>query len=339
MRMMPLAFLPWRSLLLAVVTLFGVAVISFVLLRVVPGDPVAMMIAPGASEADIAALRASYGLDRSIPVQFAIWLGHALTGDFGTSISMRQDVTHIIAERLPATIELALFALLVALALGIGTAVLTTLARRRLVGSMVDNANGILLAVPDFVWALAFVVLFGVVLPILPISGRVDPRLPLDFATPFIFFESLLRLRFAVTLDVLSHMIMPAMALALPLAAVILRVLKGALEVEAHQDYALLARIRGKSRLRVTLEETLRNALIPTLSLTGVQFTFLFGGTVIVERIFAYPGIGNLAIDAVINRDLPLIQGLILTFGLVFILINLAVEASFGLLNPRLRHG
>ncbi|WP_407716658.1 ABC transporter permease [Mangrovibrevibacter kandeliae] len=339
MRMMPLAVLPWRSLLLAAVTLFGIAVISFVLLRVVPGDPIAMMIAPGASAADIAQLRASYGLDRSIPVQFLIWLGHAITGDFGTSISMRQDVVHLIAARLPATIELTLLALVIALILGIGTAVLSTLSRRRLVGSAIDNSNGVLLAVPDFVWALAFVVLFGVALPVLPISGRVDPRLSIDFATSFILIESLLRLRFDIALDVLSHMIMPALALALPLAAVILRVLKGALEAEAHQDYALLARIRGKSRLRVTLDETLRNALVPTLALTGVQFTFMFGGTVIVERIFAYPGIGNLAIDAVINRDLPLIQGLILTFGLIFILINLAVEASFGLLNPRLRHG
>lgn len=328
-----------RQVVFAIVTLFGVAVVSFVLLRVVPGDPIAMMIAPGASAEDIARLRAAYGLDKGLVAQFVIWLGHALTGDFGTSISMRQNVVHLIAGRLPATIELTLTALAVGLALGIGAAVVSTLGTRRLVGSTVDNANGILLAVPDFVWALAFVLLFGVAWPILPISGRVDPRLAIDFTTSFLLIESLLRLRLDIARDVLAHMIMPAMALALPLAAVILRVLKGALESEALQDYALLARIRGASRLRVTLRETLRNALIPTLALTGVQFTFMFGGTVIVERIFAYPGIGNLAIDAVINRDLPLVQGLILTFGLIFILINLAVEASFALLNPRLRHG
>ncbi len=328
-----------RKTLAAAVTLFGVAVVTFVLLRVVPGDPIAMMIAPGASDADIARLRASYGLDKTIPEQFVIWLQHALRGDFGTSISMRQDVMGLIGNRLPATIELTLLALAVALVLGIGTAVLATLSRRSWPGALIDNGNGILLAVPDFVWALAFVILFGVALPILPISGRVDPRLSYDFLTGFTLIESVLRLRLDIAGNVFSHMIMPAMALALPLAAVILRVLKAALETEQHQDYALLARIRGMSRLRVIVQETLRNALIPTLALTGVQFTFMFGGTVIVERIFGYPGIGNLAIDAIVNRDLPLIQGLILTFGLIFILINLAVEASFALLNPRLRHG
>ncbi|MEJ2623935.1 MAG: ABC transporter permease [Pseudolabrys sp.] len=327
-----------KKAIAAVITLFGVAVVTFVLLRVVPGDPIAMMIAPGASKADIARLRADYGLDKSIPEQFLIWLQQALHGNFGTSISMRQNVMTLIGNRLPATIELTLLALVIALALGIGTAVLATLSRRSWPGVLIDNANGILLAVPDFVWALAFVILFGVALPILPISGRVDPRLSYDFATGFTLIESILRLRFDIAGNVLSHMIMPAMALALPLAAVILRVLKSALETEQHQDYALLARIRGMSRLRVIVQETLRNALVPTLALTGVQFTFMFGGTVIVERIFGYPGIGNLAIDAIINRDLPLIQGLILTFGLIFILINLVVEASFTLLNPRLRH-
>lgn len=330
--------LPAR-LLLAALTLFGVAVVSFVLLRVVPGDPVAMMIAPGASPEDVARLRASYGLDRPILTQFAIWLGQALSGDLGTSISMRQGVVRLIGARLPATVELTSFALLIALLLGGGGAVLASLSRRRAVSVAVDNGNGILLAVPDFIWALALVVLFGVALPILPISGRIDPRLATGFATNFTLVEALLRFRLDVAADVLAHMLMPALALALPLAAVILRVLKAALEVEAVQDYALIARIRGKSRLRIILQETLRNALVPTLALTAVQFTFMFGGTVIVERIFAYPGIGSLAIDAVINRDLPLIQGLVLTFGVIFILVNAAVDASFAALNPRLRHG
>lgn len=329
----------FRKVVLAAVTLFGVAVVSFVLLRVVPGDPIAMMIAPGSRPEDIANLRKLYGLDKSISDQFLIWLHKSVSGDFGTSISMHQDVVNIIAGRLPATIELTVLALVIALVLGIGTAVLSTLARRRWPGRVIDNGNGILLATPDFVWALTLVLAFGVALPILPISGRIDPQLTLNFSTGFFLVESIVRLRFDIAANVLSHMIMPAIALALPLTAVILRVLKGALEAEAHQDYAVLARMRGKSRLQIAVQETLRNALVPTLALTGVQFTFMFGGTVIVERIFAYPGIGNLAIDAVINRDLPLIQGLILTFGVIFILINLAVEASFTVLNPRLRHG
>ena len=156
--------------------------------------------------------------------------------------------------------------------------------------------------------------------------------------TPFYLVESLSRLSFDVIFDLLKHLAMPALALALPLAAVIARVLKASLKEAMAQDYVLLARLKGMSELRLVLQEALRNAIGPTLALTGVQFTFLIGGTVIIERIFAYPGIGNMAIDAVINRDLPLIQGLVLVFALIFILINIAVDLLVALLNPRLRH-
>ena len=138
--------------------------------------------------------------------------------------------------------------------------------------------------------------------------------------------------------DLLKHLAMPTLALGLPLAAVIARVLKGALNEAMAQDYVLLARLKGMSELRLVLQEALRNAIGPTLALTGVQFTFLIGGTVIIERIFAYPGIGNMAIEAVINRDLPLIQGLVLVFAVIFILINIAVDLLVALFNPKLRY-
>jgi ABC-type dipeptide/oligopeptide/nickel transport system permease component len=141
-----------------------------------------------------------------------------------------------------------------------------------------------------------------------------------------------------VFVDLLRHLALPTLALGLPLAAVIARVLKGALNEAMAQDYVLLARLKGMSELRLVLQEALRNAIGPTLALTGVQFTFLIGGTVIIERIFAYPGIGNMAIEAVINRDLPLIQGLVLVFAVIFILINIAVDLLVALFNPRLRH-
>jgi ABC-type dipeptide/oligopeptide/nickel transport system permease component len=141
-----------------------------------------------------------------------------------------------------------------------------------------------------------------------------------------------------VFFDLLKHLAMPTLALGLPLAAVIARVLKGALNEAMAQDYVLLARLKGMSEFRLVLQEALRNAIGPTLALTGVQFTFLIGGTVIIERIFAYPGIGNMAIEAVINRDLPLIQGLVLVFAVVFILINIAVDLLVALFNPKLRH-
>jgi ABC-type dipeptide/oligopeptide/nickel transport system permease component len=324
---------------MAILTLAGVAIVVFVLLRVVPGDPVAMMVSPGASAADIAALKAHYGLDAPLLTQFWIWIKGALAGDFGTSITLHLYVTDVLAARLPATIELALLALVVAVALGGGIAVAGTLMRRSLGEAAIDGLNSILLAVPDFIWALALVLLFAVAIPVLPLTGRIDPALAEGFATRFYLIESILTGRFAVAGNILSHMAMPTLALALPLAAVIVRLLKQSLKEAMVQDYVLLARIKGFGELRLVLQEALRNAVGPTLALTGVQFTFLVGGTVIVERIFAYPGIGNLAIDAVINRDFPLIQGLVLLFGLIFILINIAVDLTVATLNPRLRHG
>jgi peptide/nickel transport system permease protein len=323
---------------LALVTLAGVAVVVFVLLRVVPGDPVSMMISPGASPEDIAALKAHYGLDAPILIQFWIWAKAVVTGDFGTSITMHLSVTDVLASRLPATIELCVLALIVAVLMGGGVAIVGTLARRTPIEAAIDSLNSVMLAVPDFIWALALVLLFAVALPVLPLTGRIDPELAEGFTTRFYLIESAVTGRFDVAGNVLSHMAMPTLALALPLAAVIVRLLKQSLKEAMVQDYVLLARIKGFGELRLVVQEALRNAVGPTLALTGVQFTFLVGGTVIVERIFAYPGIGNLAIDAVINRDFPLIQGLVLLFGLIFILINIGVEFVVALLNPRLRH-
>jgi len=324
---------------MAIVTLFGVAVVVFLLLRVAPGDPVAMMIGAGASAADIANLRARYGLDQPLIVQFGIWLAGVLRGDFGVSISLHRDVLELLAERLPATLELAIAACLVAVGIGGATAIAGTLLRRRPGEAVIDGVNGLMLAVPDFVWALAFVLVLGVLWPVLPLSGRMDPTVSVPFVTYFYLAESLLTGHFALAGGIIAHMMMPTLALALPLAAVIARILKDALSEAMVQDYVLLARVKGLSELRLVVNEALRNAVGPTLALTGVQFTFLIGGTVIVERIFAYPGIGSMAIDAVINRDLPLIQGLVLVFGALFILVNLAVDLGVVALNPRLRHG
>ncbi len=214
-------------------------------------------------------------------------------------------MTEVLASRLPATLELAFLALLVAIIIGGAGAIAGTLMRRTFGETMIDSLNSIMLAVPDFIWALALVLLFAVAIPILPLTGRIDPELAEGFTTRFYLIESVLTGRFAVAGDIISHMIMPTLALALPLAAVIVRLLKQSLKEAMLQDYVLLARIKGFRELRLVLQEALRNAVGPTLALTGVQFTFMIGGTVIVERIFAYPGIGNLAIDAVINRDFP----------------------------------
>ena len=328
-----------QRLVMAVLTLLGVGIVVFVLLRIAPGDPVSMMISPSATPQDVATLRAHYGLDRSMAAQFGLWLADALRLDFGDSISLRRHVLELLGERFPATLELT-FAALAFGALGGGlVAVAGALARGSAFEAALDFVNGLFLAVPDFVWALTLVLLIGVAFPILPLSGRVDPAFASDFVTPFYLVESVVRGKGAALRDILAHMAMPAISLGLPLAAVVARTLKEALSEAMVQDYVLLARLKGKSELRLVFQEALRNALAPTLSLTGVQFTFMIGGTVIVERIFAYPGVGALAIDAVVNRDLPLIQGVVLAFGAMFILINLAVDLATARLDPRQAHG
>ena len=335
--LMPAAILN-RAAALAV-TLFGVAVVAFVLLRVAPGDPIAMMIGPGASAHDIAALRAHYGLDGPMLFQFGIWLRAVAGGDFGSSITFHREVLGLVGERLPATLELAVPAFALALQIGAGLAIVGTLHQRRPGETVIDGFTGLLLAVPDFVWALTLLLVFGVAAPVFPLSGRTDPHLETVFHTPFYLLESVARGHWSTARDVAAHLAMPVLALALPLAAVVGRVLKEALAEAMLQDYVLLARVKGFSELRLVGREALRNAIGPTLALAGVQFTFLLGGTVIVERIFSYPGLGNLSIEAVVNRDLPLIQGLVLVFGTMFVLTNLMVDIAIAGLNPKLRHG
>ncbi|MCE8005608.1 ABC transporter permease [Aestuariivita sp.] len=321
------------------ITLLGVSIVVFVAVRLVPGNPVAMMLGPGATAEDAAALEALLGLDKSILVQYWIWLTNVVQGDFGTSISLRQDVLTLVLGRLPATLELAFLALVFAALLGGMLAVTGTIRRGGWTENGIDLWNGLTLSTPDFLWGLFLILVFGVWLQIAGISGRISPQLDLPFTTQFYLIESVLRLRFDLTANLIGHMWMPALALALPLSAMIGQLLKQSLKETMHLDYVTLARAKGFTENQVIWREAMRNALAPTLTLTAVQFTHLIGGTVIVERLFSYGGLGNLAIDAVINRDLPLIQGIVLVFAVIFVLINLAVDLLYAVLNPRLRHG
>ncbi|MGQ0564591.1 MAG: ABC transporter permease [Gemmobacter sp.] len=320
------------------VTLAGVAVIVFVVIRVVPGNPIAMMLPPGATPEDIARLTALYGLDKPVVAQFWIWLGGVVQGDFGTSITARQPVLDLVLGRLPATLELSVMALVMAILMGGTAALVGTHRRGTRVEGAIDVANGMALSVPDFLWGLVLILLLGVLWPVFHISGRVTPSLELPFVTDFYLTESVLRLRFDLWADIAAHMFMPALALAIPLAAIIGQLLKQSLKETMHLDYVTLARTKGYGETHVILREALRNAVLPTLTLVGVQFTFLIGGTVIIERLFSYEGLGNMAIDAVINRDLPLIQGIVILFAVIFTGVNLVVDLLYAVLNPRLRH-
>ena len=325
-------------LLTTAVTLLGVAVIVFVVIRVVPGNPIAMMLPPGATEEDVARLTVLYGLDKSIFRQFLIWAGGVIQGDFGTSITTRQPVLGLVLGRLPATLELSIMALVIATIIGGFAALTGTRLRGTRSEAAIDVANGMALSVPDFLWGLVLILLFGVLWPVFHISGRVTPSIELPFTTNFYLFESLIRLRLDLWWDIVSHMLLPALALAIPLAAIIGQLLKQSLKETMHLDYVTLSRTKGYSETHVITREALPNAILPTLTLVGVQFTFLIGGTVIIERLFSYEGLGNMAIDAVINRDLPLIQGIVILFAVIFTGVNLIVDLAYAALNPRLRH-
>ena len=321
------------------ITLTGVAIIVFFVIRVVPGNPISMMLPPGATEDDILRLKALYGFDKTIIQQFFIWINGVLHGDFGNSISLRQPVLSLVLGRLPATLELSIMALIIACLLGGLLALLGTRLRETKTEGIIDGINGMAMSVPDFLWGLVFILLFGVMWPIFHISGRISPSIDINFLTQFYLLESIVRLDFKVFKDLLAHMLMPALALSIPLAAIISQLLKQSLKETMHLDYVTLSRTKGYSETHVILREALPNAVLPTLTLVGVQFTFLIGGTVIIERLFSYEGLGNMAIDAVINRDLPLIQGIVILFALIFTFVNLFVDLTYTLLNPKLRNG
>ena len=326
----------WRQWVAMALTLIGVSVVVFVLMRVVPGDPVAMMIPPGASDDDVLRLRAHYGLDRSIAEQYGMWVWHTLQGDLGNSISRKQAVTQLIADHLPATLELACTALMLAVALGLLVGVVSAARHGQRSAAVLDGLTALVQSIPDFLWGLLLILVFGVWWFWLPISGRVDPVLEFSSQTGFLFFESLLTGHWQVTASVFWHSLAPAVALALPLSALMARVLKASMQEALASDFVRLARLKGASDLRVLLRHALPNAITPTLQLTGVQFAFMLGGTVLIERLFSYPGLGALAIESVIARDLPLIQGIVLTFAVLFMLINVLVERVTVWLNPRL---
>jgi ABC-type dipeptide/oligopeptide/nickel transport system permease component len=336
---MPLLRTLFSRLITTLITLIGVAVIVFFVIRVVPGNPIAMMLPPGATDEDINRLTALYGLDKTLPQQFLIWISGVLHGDFGTSITTRQPVLALVLSRLPATLELSVMALIIACLIGGFAALTGTRLRGTRTEAAIDVSNGMALSIPDFLWGLLLILGFGVLLPIFHISGRVTPSLKLPFTTDFYLTEALLRLRFDLWADIVSHMFLPALALAIPLAAIISQLLKQSLKETMHLDYVTLSRTKGYSENHVILKEALPNAILPTLTLVGVQFTFLIGGTVIIERLFSYEGLGNMAIDAVINRDLPLIQGIVILFALICTAVNLCVDLCYAALNPRLRHG
>jgi len=326
-----------RRFLVAVPTLLIVALLLFIVLRLLPVDPAAMSLPPNATNAELEAMRVEMGLDRPLPVQFWIWMDHMLDGDFGMSIQLRQPVRMLVGEALPATIELALLSMAVATVLGIAGGLLAFHFRGTPGEAALDAGSIVLLSLPDFLWALILMLLFGVWLQWLPFMLRLDPGIERPVITGFLLLDTLLAGRPDAFASALRHMILPCAALGIAASPAIMRVLRSSLLDVYQEDYIHQARLRGLSERRVLLRHGLKNAILPTLSLMGVQFGLLFGGTLLVEVIFSYPGLGNLMIDAIRNVDLPLIQIVGLTYCIMVLLISLVVDVLYLVLNPKLR--
>ncbi|MBV8769933.1 MAG: ABC transporter permease [Hyphomicrobiales bacterium] len=326
-----------RRLLVAIPILLIVSALVFVVLRVLPVDPAAMSMPPNATKSEIEAKRQEMGLDRPLPEQYAIWLGKTLKGDFGASIHFRRAVSSLIAETLPATIELALLAMLLAAGLGFAGGLLLFHWRGTWRGEAADLGSTMLMSAPDFLWGLLFILAFGVLWPLLPFTGRLASSFARPVHTGFLLLDTLIEGRLDMFLDVLKHMLLPATALGLAFSVPIMRVLRSSLYEIDHADYIRQARLRGVSEERILLRHALKNAILPTLTLMGVQFGFLFGGTLLIEVIYSYPGLGNLMVDAVRNADLPIIQAVALAYAAVVLVINMIVDGLYLVLNPRLR--
>jgi ABC-type dipeptide/oligopeptide/nickel transport system permease component len=326
-----------RRLLAAIPILLVVSALLFCVLRLLPVDPAAMSLPPNATIEEVEAKRREMGLDKPLPQQYLIWLADALHGDFGRSIALRRDAASLVAATLPATIQLALCAMVIAGILGVGGGLLLFHLRGSLLEPVADLFSVLLLSIPEFLWGLILLFVFGVALQLLPFTGEVSPGLPIPHVTGFLLLDSLLVGRLDVFLSACSHLILPAVALGLAFSPTIMRVLRSSLFDIYHEDYIAQARLRGLSESRILLRHALKNASLPTLTLAGVQFGILFSGTLLVEVIYSYPGMGNLMVDAVRNADLPLIQAIALTYCVMVLIINTAVDGLYVVLNPKLR--
>ena len=300
-----------QRLAVAITVLWGVATLVFVILRLLPGDPAALMLSEaGASAEAIAQLRADLGLDKPLIVQYGQYLLNLAQGDLGTSLFVRRPVTTVIAEQLPSTIGLALAAMLIAAILGVLLGILAAVK----VGTWVDSAAMALsvagVSVPIFWSGLLLIWLFSLRLGWLPATGQGG----------------------------LDHLILPAMVLGLASSGSIARLVRASLLEVLDQDFVRTARAKGLREGMVLTRHALKNALIPVVTIVGLQFGFLLGGTVVTETVFSRQGIGRLLVNSILWKDLPVVQGVVLLAGLVYTLVNVAVDVAYGFLDPRIRY-
>lgn len=326
--------------LVAIVPVFVVVtMLVFGALRILPVDPAQMSLPPTATIAQVEAKREAMGLNRPIWDQYAIWAKAAVAGDLGESAQYRMSTAQLVLDRLPATIELVVCALIFALCVGITGGLLIFTARGSLfetVGLVVTSA---VMALPDFLLALLFILLFGVLIPIFPVNGRLDPGMQVPAQTGFLLIDAMLSGDGGLIRSAISHIALPVMALGLAFSPTITRVLHASLINTYQQSYILQARLRGLSGHEILFGQALKNAILPVVILVGTQFGGLFGGTLLVEMIFSFPGLGNLMVKAMQTADLSVIMAISLLYCATTLIFNSVADALAYLLNPKLRIG
>lgn len=333
-----------KKLATLVPTLLGVTLVAFALIRLIPGDPIEIMVGERRlDEAARSALMAQLGLDQPLPVQYAHYLGQLLQGDLGKSLVTREPVAAEFAVLFPATVELALAALLLALLLGLPLGVAAALKRGSWFDQLVMALATVGNSMPVFWWGLILIMCFSVGLEFTPVSGRVGIEYDIDTVSGFMLVDSALAdLRgqeSGAFHSAVMHLLLPALALGTIPMAVVARMTRSAMLEVLREDYMRTARAKGLSSSRVVFHHGLRNALIPVVTVLGLQVGSLLGGAVLTETIFSWPGIGKWLIDAIARRDYPVVQAGILISALLFMAVNLIVDLLYGVVNPRLRGG
>jgi peptide/nickel transport system permease protein len=311
-----------KRLLLLLPILLGVSIVVFALVNVLPSDPISIMLGSNPQLPPdpkvVASLRAQYGLDQPLHVQYFRFLGRVLHGDLGTSIFTQQSVLRSILERMPATLLLTLASLMVSLLIAIPIGVLSAVKQYSWVDTLSLAWAMLGVSMPSFWFGLLLILFFSLQLGWLPVSGMGS-------------FEAGIG-------DVLRHLVMPAVTLGMGLAGLVTRVTRSSMLEVLRRDYIRTARAKGLTGLAMLWRHAFKNAAIPVLTIVGVQFGSLLGGAVVVETIFSWPGVGRLAVNAIMNRDLPMIQGSVLVFTLLFVLVNLIVDLLYAYIDPRIHY-
>ncbi len=323
---------------LVIPTFFGMTLLAFFLIRLVPGDPIETLAGErGIDPVRHEMLRKEYGLDRPIMVQYGIYISRVLHGDLGKSMITQTPVLSEFAALFPATIELALCAIIFALVLGIPAGIIAAVRRNSIFDHGVMGVSLTGYSMPIFWWGLLLILLFSVQLGWTPVSGRISVQYFIEPVTGFLTIDALLSGEKGAFKSAVSHLILPTIVLGTQPLAIIARMTRSAMLEVLGEDYIRTARAKGLSAIRVIALHALRNALIPVVTVIGLQVGVLFTGAILTETIFSWPGVGKWLIEAISRRDYPVLQGGVLLLGLIVMAVNLLVDVTYGVINPRIR--